>query len=292
MFSGYNYFDYKYNIPGYSGQDYDNGRIIFMFSSLGLTLILLFVLYFTIKDKKKFTDIFLKVLGVSMTAFYVIKTTWESYFDITTGRGFNLGILPFDTCSIVMWAGLLSGFAKGKLKKIGDCWIATGGIVGGLSNILYLRALKYYPFFTFGAQYSMLWHFGMFFAGLWLIVSNYIKLDFKSVIYAFLFHMGISLIVIPFDYINDYDFMLYRHAGGAPLIEDLADILSKNNLEWVTTIIMIVLYFALFVGIIYVSLGIKKLIHLSGVLIKRITRKDINSDDINRSSQEQEEQNI
>ena len=83
---------------------------------------------------------------------------------------------------------------------------------------------------------------------------------------------NLSIIVIPYDHIRTYDFMLYRTAGGAPLIEKLGDLLAAKGLAWITTIIMIIVYFALFAMIIYVTLGIKILIKI--IKGKNITNKE------------------
>ena len=103
-----------------------------------------------------------------MCLFYIIKTTWESIYDIRLFVSFNTGLLPFDSCSIIMYAGLISSFSKGRIKKYADSWLATGGILGGFATMIFLNAFKYYPFFSFGAFYSMLWHFLMVFLGLFL----------------------------------------------------------------------------------------------------------------------------
>ena len=161
MFQGYGFFDYKYNIPGYDGQDFDSpARLIYIIASF--VLITLFLILFR-KTKKEQVTLMMRIIGIFMVSIYLIKTTWESYYDITTGRGFNLGLLPFDTCSLIMPTMIVAGFAKGKAQKAASAWIATGGIAGGISNLLFLQALKYYPFFTFAAFYSMLWHFLMVF---------------------------------------------------------------------------------------------------------------------------------
>ena len=265
MFTNYgilDFFKYKglFAEMGYAGQDYNGyGRYIYLISSL-IILIALWIIF--IKAKKETIHIFIRVFAITLTSLYIIKTTWESYYDITIGPGFNEGLLPFDTCSIPMLAGFLAGFGKGKVKKLGESWLAVGNIVGGVSNLLFLRALNYYPYFSFGAFYSMFWHFIMVFLGVWMLITNYVELNFKTVLYAFILHMLFSIIVIPYDHIRTYDFMLYRTAGGAPLIEKLGDLLAAKGLAWITTIIMIIVYFALFAMIIYVTLGIKTLIKI------------------------------
>jgi len=261
MFTGpYNFFDYKYNIAGYEGQDFDNPiRWIFLIVSLILIPVLCVIFR---KTKEKQMNLYLGILGIFMIVLYLTKSTWESVYDIQRDGAFNTYILPFDTCSIIMLAAPLAGFARGYVQKAAKCWLATGGIVGGISNLLFLQALKYYPFWTFGAFYSMFWHFIMVFTGVFLIITKNVELNWKSVVYGFAFHMAFSLIVIPIDHILDMDFMLYRNAGGAPLVEDLASKLNEQGLYWLTTILMIHVYLLLFAFIIYLSLGISKLVGL------------------------------
>ena len=261
MFKGnYGFFDYKYNIEGYNGQDYGgSGRLIYFIAALVIVTILLIVFR---KATKQTVLKYLKIMGIVFTALYIIKTTWESYYDITTNRGFNTGILPFDTCSIIMWAALLAGFGKGKLKILGESWLATGGVVGGLATIPFLKALNYYPFFTFGAFYSMLWHIVMLFTGLWLFVTGYVKPNFKTLLYGFIFHIIISAVVIILDYAFNWDFMLYIGAGGVPFVESLADGFAKVNMQWLTTIIMVICYFAAFCVVVFSALLVEKLISL------------------------------
>lgn len=264
MFSNYgigDFFAYKgtFASMGYTGQDYDGGgRTVYLLVSLVLLLALWIIFR---KASRKTILIIIRVLAIAWVSTYVIKTTWETICDITIGPGqFNEGILPFDTCSIPMIAGFFAGFGKGRIKKMGEGWLALGTIVGGVSTLLFLKALIYYPFFSFGAFYSMFWHFAMVFLGVLLLVTNYVELNMSMVLDAFLLHMLFSLIVIPFNYIRDYDFMLYRRAGGAPLLESLADKLHEQDLDFVTTILMIATYFGLFVGITYFTKGVKALI--------------------------------
>ena len=145
-----------------------------------------------------------------------------------------------------MLAGIISGFGKGKIKKMSDSWLATGGIVGGLATMLFLNAFKYYPFFSFGAFYSMTWHFLMVFLGLLLIVTNYVDIKYETIINGFLFHLIISLIVIPIDFIFNFDFMLYLELGGVPIFENIASKMTTMHLQFLNPLMMLILYFIAF----------------------------------------------
>ena len=157
-----------------------------------------------------------------------------------------------------MFAGILASFSKGKLKEIGECWIVTGSIVGGIGAMIVLNAFKYYPFFSFGAFYSMIWHFLMVFIGLLLIVTNYVDIKYSTVIKGFLLHLIISLIVIPIDFIFNLDFMMYLNLSGIPFFEDIANNLTNNGLQILNPFIMLILYFIAFNLVFLVPLLIRK----------------------------------
>ena len=260
MFKGnYNFFEYKYNIPGYNGQDYGSfPQYLYLIISIILIMILLLILR---KSSKERVLNIIRIVSVFLTIFYIVKTIWESIYDIKITGSFNTGLLPFDTCSIIMFAGLIAGFAKGKIKKMAECWLCTGGIVGGFATMLFLNAFKYYPFLSFGAFYSMIWHFFMVFLGLLLIVTNYVDMKYISIIYGYLFHLVISLIIIPIDFTFNFDFMLYLNLGGVPIFENVANKLTTMNMQILNPIMMLILYFLAFNIVFLILLGIKNIIN-------------------------------
>lgn len=257
MFKGdYNFFDYKYNIAGYNGQDFGGpAQYIYLIISVFLITILLILLR---KSSKEKVLKIIRITSIFLTLFYITKTAWESVYDIKLSGSFNTGLLPLDTCSIIMLAGLITGFGKRKIKNYAECWIVTGSIVGGIANMLFLNAFKYYPFLSFGAFYSMIWHFKMVFIGLLLIVTNYIEIEYKTIIKGFLFHLVISLIIIPIDFIYNFDFMLYKDLGGVPIFENIASELTSKGLQILNPIIMLILYFISFNIVLLIPLIIKK----------------------------------
>ena len=239
----YGFFDYKYNISGYSGQHFDGAERYFYLAFCFIVIpILVYLLRKT--DHRKMTAFF-RALAVFMIVLEIAKVSWESYWDVTTGRGFNAGgILPLDTCSLFLFTLPLVGFGRGKVKECGAAWLATLGLVGGVSNILFIQALKWYPIFTFGAFFSMFYHFMMAFVALWIVVSRYIGFRPKDIIYGFIPHAVFSVPVIILDYVFGWDYMLYREAGGVPVIEGVADKLADRGMNWVTTVMMLGIYFA------------------------------------------------
>ena len=259
MFTGdYNFFDYKYNITGYSGQDFGSfPQYLYLILSVIIIVVLLIVLRKSSKDTVKKI---IRGMGIFMIIFYLIKTTWESYYDIKQGGGFNWFLLPLDTCSIIMYASLIAGFCKSKIKDYASSWLATGCIVGGIANMLFLNAFKFYPFLSFGAFYSMIWHLLMVLLGFILIVTNYVEMSYKTILKGFLFHLVIALVVIPINYIFNFDFMLLKDLGGVPIFEGIATNLTNNHLGWINPIMMLGLYFIAFNIIFLIPMGVNTII--------------------------------
>jgi hypothetical protein len=262
MFTGdYGFFDYKYNIAGYNGQDYGGfAQYLYLMISAVLLTVLLGLLR---KSSRERVRKIIGWLGVFLIVFYIGKTAWESYYDIRQSGGFNTGLLPFDTCSLIMPAAILAGFGKGRVQRMAECWIATGGIVGGFATMLFLNAFKYYPFLSFGATYSMVWHFLMVFMGLLILVSERPPVRFPLVVLGYLFHLIASAIVIPIDFIFGFDFMLYRDLGGVPFFEGIADRFKSAGVGFLNPALMLILYFAAFCIIFVLAAGIKNRRHAS-----------------------------
>ena len=114
-----------------------------------------------------------------------------------------------------------------------------------------------FPFWSFGAFYSMTWHFIMVFTGLLLYVADYTEQDYSVVLYGFLFQVAASLIAIPLDFMSGYDFMLYRDLGGVPVFESVADRLTAQGLGFLNPLLMTELYFAAFNLIFFIILGVR-----------------------------------
>ena len=68
-----------------------------------------------------------------------------------------------------------------------------------------------------------------------------------------------AFLIIPIDFIFNFDFMLYHNLGGIPIFEDIATRFTEKNIQIINPIMMLILYFVAF-NIIYVmSLIIKSI---------------------------------
>ena len=251
MFTGdYGFFDYKYNIAGYSGQDF-GGPAQYLY--LGICAVLLAILLpWLRRSPVQRVRRIVGVSGIFLTLLYLGKTAWESWYDVQLNGAFNWYLLPLDSCSVVMPAALLAGFGRGGARRWASAWLATGGIVGGIATMVRLNAFRYYPFCSFGACYSMLWHFLMVALGLLLIVTGAVDdekgrgLGNAAVRRGFFFHLLFSAVAIPVDFLWGFDFMLYRDLGGIPFFESVAARLSAAGLRFLNPILMLALYYLAF----------------------------------------------
>jgi len=241
---GYGFFDYKYNID-YHGEDFDSfyrtGFIIFV-------LVSSFVLSYIFRKTKKENMIkYLKIISVVMTLLEVIKVTWESYFDITTGHGFNSsGVLSLETCSLFMYTSLVAGYTKcEKVRRSCICWLVTIGLVAGLSNTIFPQGLKWYPFFTFGAFHSLFYHYILVLTALLLIFNRFYDFEYKDIIRGFIPHLIFSIFVIILDYIMKWNYMLYRDPSAFPVVSLITDKLTLKGLYFINTIIVFIMFFVL-----------------------------------------------
>ena len=92
--------------------------------------------------------------------------------------------IPLYYCSMLLYAGILSSFAKGKLKRVGDVTLATGSIIGGIVFIIYpSTSLPSYPVFHFLSIHSFLFHGLMVYLGILINKTRYIELKREDIKY-------------------------------------------------------------------------------------------------------------
>ncbi len=238
----YDFFDYKYNITGYDGRDF-NGIMHIVYMLICLVLIPLLIRHLKGKGQQKITKI-MQVTAIALIIEEIVKISWESYWDIKTGQGFNAGgILPLETCSLFIYTLTIAGFGKGKAREWALAWMSSIGVLGGISYILFTNVLKWYPFFSYGAFHSMIFHFLMVFIGLLIPFSGYHHFSLEDINNGFMPQLLMALVVIPLDYRFDWDYMLLHHAGGIPFVEEVAEIFALHGVEFMTTLMVLVLYY-------------------------------------------------
>ena len=254
----YHFFDYKWNISGFRSDLFCTAHIIYICLVFALAPL---VSYLLRNAKREKIATFLKLLFFAVAFAEVFKISWESYYDITTGQGFNTGgILPFYACSLFIFTLPFAAWGKGKSKEVALAFLCTLGLLFGGIGVVYCNGLNYYPFWTFGAFHSLFFHSSMFFTGVYLLISGYHKPSRKDALFAMIPILLMSLIAIPVNYLLGADYMSLYSGGGVPLYEDFATLLASNGLRPLYTFIMLLTYLPLAALVSAISLWIRSLV--------------------------------
>ncbi|MBQ4424296.1 MAG: YwaF family protein [Lachnospiraceae bacterium] len=239
----YHFFDYKYNIPEFTSDLFCPAHLLY----IGAVLILSFFITYQLRSTPHDTvRRVLKIQAVFTVLLEVCKITWESYYDITTGRGFNWeGLLPIYTCSLLIYTLPFAAREKGFARDCACKFLTTIGLLYGAVGVIYCNGLNYYPFWTFGAFYSLYFHASMYFTGLFLLMTGYQKLTWRDALEAAVPVLLLSAAAIPVNYILGSDYMMIYSGSGLPLYEALAAYLAARHLRFLYTVIMMLTHIPL-----------------------------------------------
>lgn len=158
--------------------EYDAGGLFSVghFVLLFLTLVSIFLaLNKTLQYSYDKIRALIRRLIVFLSALEVLKI----YFNFKIGNGGQLmSWVPLYFCTICIYAGLLSCFASGPLQHIGDVFLATGSLIGGICFLLYpSSSIMLYPTFHFLTVHSFLYHGTMVYIGILMNRSGLVKLQ-------------------------------------------------------------------------------------------------------------------
>ena len=132
------------------------------------------------KEKDEILKI-IRILTIAVWVLEILKISFNlQYFKIYSVKEW----IPLYYCSIMLYAGFLSSFTKGGLKRAGDVFLATGSIVGGIVFILLpTTSLPTYPAFHFISLHSFFFHGTMIYLTILINKTHYIELNKKDILY-------------------------------------------------------------------------------------------------------------
>lgn len=211
-----------------------------------LIIFLLIVAFCAYKCRKIGKDkaIFLtKIIAIVVTVLEIIKIT----IAFINGEGDKLDHwVPLYFCSMFIYAAWLAGYAKGKIADLGRAFVGTGGIIAGLSFLIFpTTSFTMYPLFHYFCIYSMVYHSLMVFLGITYLLNGVVKIDKKSFIDYIIFCSVLNILAIivnslpiyihvdnvptsgynyPYPYYTN--FMFLKRAGNIP-VKILCDISDK-----------------------------------------------------------------
>ena len=154
------------------------GHIILLVVSFSCIVLALFFTRKFSKDKVKKT---IKISTVVLWILEIIKIV----FNISIGTAKNPNnYIPLYYCSLILYAGIFSGFCKGKIKRIGDVFISTGAIIGGLFFLFCPNtSLPAYQMFHYISIQSFVFHGTMLYLGILTNITGYVDLRLGDIRY-------------------------------------------------------------------------------------------------------------
>ena len=184
---------------------------------LAVTILIIIVALKLTKTNKK-ENIRKIIMGI--TIFCWIMEIIKIVFNLKIGNAHNVNTyIPLYYCSILLYAGLLSSFGKGKAKRMGDVFLATGAFVGGSIFLFFpTTSLPTYPIFHYISLQSFLYHGCMVYLSLLVLKTKYIELEKRDAIYYFVLILIISIVALIINNIFGSNLMfISKDFPGTPL---------------------------------------------------------------------------
>ncbi len=155
-----------------------------------------------------------KIIAISL----VVLESCKIILSFVNGQTNPDSYVPLYFCSIFIYATILAGFAKGKLKKLGEAFIGSGGIIaGGVFLISPSTSIETYPMFHFLSCYSMLYHSLMVYLGIGYLLNGVVVLNKITFIRYIIYCLFFSIIAIVANNIYNTNFMFLREPYNIPL---------------------------------------------------------------------------
>ena len=133
-----------------------------------------------IKEKSDVKKI-IRIITVIVWVLEILKIIFN--FIVGNGRNVNK-VVPLYYCSLLLYSGFLSSIGKGVIQRVGDVFLATGGIVGGLVFLIFpTTSLPEYPMFHFLSLHSFFFHGTMIYLGIIINKIKYIEIKFSDLKY-------------------------------------------------------------------------------------------------------------
>ena len=265
----YGFFDDKYTLRnnGYDGADKLSPKQFIVMGIIFVAIIIISILLRKVRKEKVFT--IYKVLAIVMPLLEIAKISFETYFDLKNGQPFNTGgILPFYTCSMLMYFLPFVAWGKGKMSRFSMAFFSTIGMAAGLSNFIYLSAAGWYPLFTFGCMHSISYHSVIVFVGISLLVTGIYTPSIKSIYEGMIPVLIFGLLVIPINFIiKTYtadtwvDYMLLMDANG--FVPVISDFFKNNHIQLLFSFFMLFIIYPIGTALMtFIDMGIAGVVNL------------------------------
>ena len=153
--------------------------------------------YFTVKFKPSSRERVIRIIAIALIILETLKIV--THF-LTNEEPNPNSYLPFYFCSIEIYASFLAAFTRGRLKRLGEVFMMTGGIIGSILFMIYPASpLKLHPPFHFMNIISFLYHGIMLYAGILMYLTKTPPLRMKDIGYHIAAVLSVSAIALYFN---------------------------------------------------------------------------------------------
>lgn len=199
-----------------------------------------------LSQKKEKKDI-LKTIRTYTVFLWVLETA-KILFNLLQHSKPN-SFIPLYFCSIPLYAGIMSGWGKGKIKKTGDVFLSVGGMVGGIAYIISpSTTVGIYPGVHFITVQSFIHHSLMVYLSILMLMKEYVNLKLSDWKYYTGIVVAVSIIAYGVNIALDTNLMFITRTYKGTAV-DLVYRLSPELFPILMTIIQGVLPFFAVYGV-------------------------------------------
>lgn len=183
-------------------------------------LALVVALYFSRNLKENQLDRVVRVLAFPIAALECCKIA----FNWANGGILPKHWLPLTFCSFAIFAYFMIGFGRGRVHELGKAFMCGGGIIGGLTFLLYpMTSVAHYPMLHLLSCYSMLYHTVMMYVGIVYVQNGFYRYGKRGYLEflqfagpACLFALTVNIVYSFFGAIEDCNMMFLSHPNLLP----------------------------------------------------------------------------
>ncbi len=151
-----------------------------------------------------------RVIRVVTVLLWVLEAVKISFVLLRLGSRNPNEFVPLYYCSLVLYAGAFASLGRGWVRRVGDCFLATGGIIGGLAFLIFpTTSIPRYPVLHFLSLHSFLLHGLMVFIGILLLMRGVYRIVARDVLYCAGLISAMCLLAFVFN-------TVYKSATGIP----------------------------------------------------------------------------
>lgn len=183
-------------------------------------LALVVALYFSRNLTEKQLDRVVRIIAFPIAALECCKIV----FNWVNGGLVPKHWLPLTFCSFAIYAYFMIGFGRGRVHEIGKGFMCGGGIIGGLTFLLYpMTSVAHYPMFHLLSCYSMLYHTVMMYVGIVYVQNGFYRYGKKGYLQflqfagpACLLALSVNVVYSFFDVVENCNMMFLSHPSLLP----------------------------------------------------------------------------